>query len=321
MSTVSLLLGSNIEAEYYITQAIRELKAQLTVTAISSAWESEAVGSSGPPYLNAALLVDTDLEAAALKRTILAPLETRLARVRSADKFADRTIDIDIIAVDGRVVDPELFIRAHIALPIAELLNDLYDAHGISLAQRAEELEHTTTIRRRDDLFAVIGGTVMHTLQQRLVYDESAPEAVSIFSKLEGYVIKSGLERDLLELVKIRASQINGCAFCLDMHTKDARARGESEQRIYGLNAWRETSYYSEKERAVLAWTEAVTTISSHQVSDELYTEMRRHFTEKQLVDLTWAVVAINGWNRMAIAFHKEAGTYMPDSPVARKQA
>ena len=160
----------------------------------------------------------------------------------------------------------------------------------------------------------------MHTLQKRLVYDETAPEAVSIFAKLEGYVIKSGLERDLLELVKIRASQINGCAFCLDMHTRDARARGESEQRIYGLNAWRETSYYTEKERATLAWTEAVTTISGHQVSDELYTEMRRHFTEKQLVDLTWAVVAINGWNRMAIAFHKEAGTYLPDSPVAKKQ-
>lgn len=321
MSTVSLLLGSNIDAAYHIMRAVELLAQHLTITSISSVWESEAVGSSGPPYLNAALLVDTDLDQMTLKRTLLNPVERILGRVRGADKYADRTIDIDIIAVDGRIVDDELFKRAHIALPTAELLPDLFDVHGNSLAQRAKELERTTTIKRRDDLFAAIGGTVMHTLQKRLVYDETAPEAVSIFAKLEGYVIKSGLERDLLELVKIRASQINGCAFCLDMHTKDARARGESEQRIYGLNAWRETSYYTEKERATLAWTEAVTTISGHQVSDELYTEMRRHFTEKQLVDLTWAVVAINGWNRMAIAFHKEAGTYLPDSPVAKKQA
>ena len=320
MSTVSLLLGSNIDAAYHIMRAVELLAQHLTITSISSVWESEAVGSSGPPYLNAALQVDTDLDQMTLKRTLLNPVERVLGRVRGADKYADRTIDIDIIAVDGRIVDDELFKRAHIALPTAELLLDLFDEHGNSLARRAKELERTTTIKRRDDLFAAIGGTVMHTLQKRLVYDETAPEAVSIFAKLEGYVIKSGLERDLLELVKIRASQINGCAFCLDMHTKDARARGESEQRIYGLNAWRETSYYTEKERATLAWTEAVTTISGHQVSDELYTEMRRHFTEKQLVDLTWAVVAINGWNRMAIAFHKEAGTYLPDSPVAKKQ-
>ena len=320
MSTVSLLLGSNIDAAYHIMRAVELLAQHLTITSISSVWESEAVGSSGPPYLNAALQVDTDLDQMTLKNTLLNPVEKILGRIRGADKYADRTIDIDIIAVDGRIVDDELFKRAHIALPTAELLPGLFDEHGNSLARRAKELERTTTIKRRDDLFAAIGGTVMHTLQKRLVYDETAPEAVSIFAKLEGYVIKSGLERDLLELVKIRASQINGCAFCLDMHTKDARARGESEQRIYGLNAWRETSYYTEKERATLAWTEAVTTISGHQVSDELYTEMRRHFTEKQLVDLTWAVVAINGWNRMAIAFHKEAGTYLPDSPVAKKQ-
>ncbi len=318
MSTALLLLGSNIEAESNIGRALALLKAQLSVTRISSVWQSAAVGSSGPPYLNVALLAHTGLESAALKREILSPLETQLGRVRGEDKYADRTIDIDIIVFDGEVVDGELFTRAHIALPAAELLPELHDANGIPLAQRAGEMERTTTIRRRDDLFALTGGRDMET---RLDYGNTAPDAVSIFSKLEGYIIKSGLDRSLLELVKLRSSQINGCAFCIDMHTKDARARGESEQRLYGLNAWREAPYYSDVERATLAWTEAVTNISTHQVSDELYNEMRKHFTEKQLVDLTWAVVAINGWNRMAISFHTPAGSYMPDSPVATSGA
>jgi 2-amino-4-hydroxy-6-hydroxymethyldihydropteridine diphosphokinase len=319
MNRITLLLGSNIDAPYHIAQAIERLSDRLTIRARSSVWESEAVGSSGPPYLNVALLVETALSPLSLKRTLLSDLEQELGRVRSDDKYADRTIDIDLITVDGAVIDTELFERAHIALPIAEVLKNQESELATSLTQRARALEQRTMIRRRDNLFALLGGNTMHTLQKRLVYDETAPDAVSIFAKLEGYVIKSGLERDLLELVKIRASQINGCAFCLDMHTKDARERGESEQRLYGLSAWREAPYYTDRERATLAWTEAVTTISGHEVTDELYTEMRRHFTEKQLVDLTWAVVAINGWNRMAIAFHKEAGTYMPDSPVAKK--
>src|SRR5919198_2756433 len=105
----------------------------------------------------------------------------------------------------------------------------------------------------------------------------------------------------LLELVKMRASQINGCAFCLDMHSKDARARGESEQRLYLLNAWREAPFYTERERAALAWTEAVTLITDGHVPDDVYDEVRAHFSEKELADLTLAVATINAWNRLSI--------------------
>ena len=111
--------------------------------------------------------------------------------------------------------------------------------------------------------------------------------------------------------MKIRASQMNGCAFCLDMHTKDARKLGETGQRLYLLNAWRETPYYSDRERAALAWTEALTHIGQG-VSDELFAETRRHFEEKELADLTWAVAAINAWNRVAISFRSVPGAYQP---------
>jgi AhpD family alkylhydroperoxidase len=133
---------------------------------------------------------------------------------------------------------------------------------------------------------------------------------------LEKYVANCGLERSLRELVKIRASQINGCAYCIDMHTQDARAAGETEQRIYALNAWRETPFFSERERAALAWTEAVTNIAGG-VSDAVYEEARRHFDEQELVNLTWAVAAINAWNRMAISFHAVPGTYKPGQYAA----
>lgn len=129
---------------------------------------------------------------------------------------------------------------------------------------------------------------------------------------LEAYVRQSGLEHSLLELVKTRASQTNGCAYCVDMHTKDARAAGESEQRLYTLSAWQETPFYTERERAALAWTEAVTQITPGHVPDEIYRAVRPHFTEKELVDLTLAIVAINGWNRLAISFRAVAGTYQP---------
>ncbi len=129
---------------------------------------------------------------------------------------------------------------------------------------------------------------------------------------LEKYVAQSGLERPLIELVKLRASQINGCAYCIDMHTKDARAAGESEQRLYALTAWRETPFYSERERAALAWTEAVTLIADGHVPDEVYEQARTQFSEKELVDLTMAVIAINGWNRLAISFRTVPGTYQP---------
>ena len=129
---------------------------------------------------------------------------------------------------------------------------------------------------------------------------------------LEQYARRSGLESSLLELVKTRASQINGCAFCLDMHTKDARAAGETEQRLYTLSAWHEASFFTDRERAALAWTEAVTRVADTHVPDEVYELARKHFSEKELVDLTLAVVAINGWNRLAIAFRTMPGSYQP---------
>lgn len=122
----------------------------------------------------------------------------------------------------------------------------------------------------------------------------------------------SGLEPELLELVKMRASQINGCAFCLDMHTKDARAMGESEQRLYLLPAWRETDFYTERERAALAWAEALTEIADDRVPDEVFAEVRPHFSDDELAYLTLAVVAINSFNRFNVALRMPAGSYQP---------
>ena len=130
---------------------------------------------------------------------------------------------------------------------------------------------------------------------------------------LEGFVHRSWKSEPLLiELVKMRASQINECAFCLDMHSKDARAAGETEQRLYALNAWRETPFFTDRERAALAWTEEVTLVGQNHVPDAIYEEARRYFTEEELVDLTMAVIAINGWNRLAIAFRSVPGAYRP---------
>jgi AhpD family alkylhydroperoxidase len=124
------------------------------------------------------------------------------------------------------------------------------------------------------------------------------------------YVHECGLEASLLELVRMRASQINGCAYCLDMHSKDARAAGETEQRLYLLSAWREAPCYTARERAALAWTEALTLIAEDQVPDAVYDEARQYFSEQELVNLSVAVVAINGWNRLAISFRSEVGAY-----------
>ncbi len=135
---------------------------------------------------------------------------------------------------------------------------------------------------------------------------------------LETYIRKSsGLETSLLGLVHMRASQINGCAYCLDMHSKDARAAGETEQRLYCLPAWRETPFYSDRERAALAWTEAVTKIAEGHVPDEVFEAARKHFSEEELAHLTLAIVSINGWNRLAISFRAPAGTYQPGSIAA----
>jgi AhpD family alkylhydroperoxidase len=139
--------------------------------------------------------------------------------------------------------------------------------------------------------------------QQRLDAMKASPGVYKAMLALQTYVDGSGLDRRLHELVKIRASQINGCAYCLAMHTRDARKAGESDERMHLLAAWREAPIYSARERAALAWTEAVTLISEGHVPDEVYDELRRHFSEKEIVDLTAAVVAINGWNRAAIAF------------------
>lgn len=150
-------------------------------------------------------------------------------------------------------------------------------------------------------------------MKPRIDYQKKAPKALKGMMELEKYVQGSDLEKPLYELVKMRTSQINGCAYCLDMHSKDARAAGETEQRLYGLNAWREDPYYSERERAALAWTEALTEISDNEVSDELYESVREQFDEEELVTLTMAVVAINGWNRLAISFRMEPGSYKRD--------
>lgn len=149
-------------------------------------------------------------------------------------------------------------------------------------------------------------------MQSRLSYEKAAPGALRAMLSLEKYVQESGLERSLLELVKTRASQINGCAYCIDMHTKDARAAGETEQRLYALNAWRETPFYTDRERAALAWTEAVTLVHNGHVPDEVFQQAQEQFTDNELVNLTTAVVAINGWNRLAIAFRTVPGRYQP---------
>jgi AhpD family alkylhydroperoxidase len=149
-------------------------------------------------------------------------------------------------------------------------------------------------------------------MKPRMNFYQAAPDTIKALSALETQIQSTGLEQSLIELVKTRASQINGCAFCLDMHTKDARARGETEQRLYALSAWRETPFYTDRERAALAWTEAVTLVAETHVPDEVYEQARAQFSEQELANLTLAIVAINGWNRLAISFRTVPGTYQP---------
>ena len=147
-------------------------------------------------------------------------------------------------------------------------------------------------------------------MSPRQDYKTVAPQAYAAMLGVESYVKNSGLEKSLLELVRTRASQINGCAHCLDMHTKVARAAGETEQRLYTLSAWRETPFFTDRERAALEWAEAVTLISAEHISDALYERIRQYFSDKEIIDLTMAVVSINGWNRLAIAFQTVPGSY-----------
>ncbi len=154
--------------------------------------------------------------------------------------------------------------------------------------------------------------TQITDLKPRLSYGKVVPGVFRVMSDMERLVHESGLEPNLLELVKVRASQINGCAYCIDMHWKDARSGGETEQRLYSLNAWRETPFYTERERAALAWAESLTLLSQNDVPDELYEATRRQFSEEELVNLTMAIVAINSWNRLVVSFRTVPGTYQP---------
>lgn len=134
------------------------------------------------------------------------------------------------------------------------------------------------------------------------------------------YLHTTGLEKTLLDLIDLRVSQINGCAYCLDMHWKDLKAAGEPDQKLYSLEAWRETPFYSERERSALAWAEAVTTLTNKEVSDEVYEKARQQFSENELVDLTLGIVAINGWNRLNVAFRTVPGSYQPPKVHAKVQ-
>ncbi len=144
----------------------------------------------------------------------------------------------------------------------------------------------------------------------RIDYTTASSGALDAMLALERYVRSCGLDHRLLELVKLRASLLNGCAFCIDMHTQDARALGESEQRLHGVAAWHETPFFTDRERAALAWTDAVTNVQQGHVPDAAFEEARRHFSEKELVDLTLGIVTINGWNRLAIGFRTVPGSY-----------
>jgi AhpD family alkylhydroperoxidase len=145
---------------------------------------------------------------------------------------------------------------------------------------------------------------------RRTNYYKARPEAMRAMRGLAQFVNQCGLEHNLLELVKVRASQLNNCGFCIDMHTRDARQAGETEQRLYCLSAWHESPFYSERERAALAWTEALTLVADGEADDALYEATREHFSEEELVDLTMAIVLINGWNRLSIGFGAIPGSY-----------
>ncbi len=150
-------------------------------------------------------------------------------------------------------------------------------------------------------------------MKARLDAQKASPAAYRAMFGLEVSLrTSSKLEPALIELIKMRVSQINGCAFCIDMHSKDARAEGESEQRLYALSAWEEAPFFTDRERAALAWAETITLITNGHVPDEAYEAAKQQFTDEELVNLTWAAIAINGWNRLSIAFRAVAGEYQP---------
>ena len=154
----------------------------------------------------------------------------------------------------------------------------------------------------------------------RIAFHEVAPDAYRALSALENCLHHSSLDPMLIHLVKLRASQINGCAYCIDMHAKDLLAQGETVQRIYGLDAWREAPYYTDRERAALDWTEAITLLADTHAEDALYDAARKHFSEQEIVDLTWVIAAINAWNRMAVAFRSPAGSYQTPRAATKRE-
>ena len=154
-------------------------------------------------------------------------------------------------------------------------------------------------------------------MQPRIDYRKHSQDALKSVLSLEKYIAESGLEPKLVHLIKMRASQINGCAYCLDLHSIDARAAGETEQRLYTLDAWRETPFFTERERAALAWTEALTLIAQTHAPDDVYEELKKYFSEKEIVDLTYVVGAINLWNRLAISMRSVPGRYKPARATA----
>jgi AhpD family alkylhydroperoxidase len=155
-------------------------------------------------------------------------------------------------------------------------------------------------------------------MEERIHYAKVAPLAYHALLGLEKYLHDCGIEQPLLHLIKLRASQINGCAYCLDMHWKDLKAIGETDQRMYSLDAWAECPYYTDRERAALAWTEAVTRVADTHVPDDVYEEVKRQFTEKEMADLTFAIATINAWNRLSIAGRTTPGTYQPQTEIKK---
>jgi AhpD family alkylhydroperoxidase len=154
-------------------------------------------------------------------------------------------------------------------------------------------------------------------MEPRIAYNKYSPNALHAMYALEKHLKSSTIEEKLLHLIKLRASQINGCAYCIDMHSIDARALGDTEQRLYALNAWRETPFFTQRERAALEWTEALTLVSQTHVPDDVYEAAHKEFTENELVDLTYAVATINAWNRIAISMRAVPGQYHPGESKA----
>ncbi len=158
-------------------------------------------------------------------------------------------------------------------------------------------------------------------MKARLDYSAIAPGAMKAMSGLGAYIRTTNLEPALLELVRLRSSQLNGCAYCVDMHTKDARLAGETEQRLYAVSVWEETPFYTERERAALLWTEALTLLPESRASDEVYEQVRQQFNDKDLVDLTLAITIINSWNRFGVGFRSVPGSYEPEPRAERQPA